>query len=230
MILPLNPGFSKIFKIREYRASWLSIPHVFGSAFGFMFSFGRQLSSMAKSGMLPGMFKKKTEENESPYVALIAGSLVAIIIMLPVYYKYKSFLEDLFFWCTLGSFFIYFCAFISFIELRRKYTVIDRGFVNPFGIPSAIVGAGLFALNFISITAFQGANRGLQHRIHPIAGFLVFISIGVIWYFVYVQKNQCFSDEEQKVMFSAYVIKGKCHSIYNIIRSKIFLNSKCTRS
>lgn len=206
-LMPLSMGYSRMFGIDYNRAAWFAVPATFVSSFGFMFAYGRQLSAMAKSGMVP-QFMQLQSSYGTPYISFIFGSLVAILIIIPVYFSYRSFVEDLFFWCTLGSFFIYMCAFISFIELRRKYSSIERSFVNPLGIGSAIYGMAIFTLNFISIIGFQGTDKGIEHRIHPIAGFVSFMGFALIWYCAYTHKYQCFSDEEQKVMFSAYVIKA----------------------
>ncbi len=206
---PMNYIFQKNLGITHLNATWFTIPAVYGTSYGFLFSQGRKLYSMANSGMIPPIFKRKVEATGAPYVALLFGAFLSFCAMVPITYAYTSFQQDLYFWCVIGSFFTYVCAFVSFIELRRKYGILDRSFINPLGIPSAIIGLAVFTITFISTVAFQDMRKGYQHRVHPIAGFLIFFSFAMIWYFAYAQKHQCFSSDEQKIMFSAYVIKCK---------------------
>ncbi len=208
-LMPFNHVFSTNFHVEHLQAAWFTIPAVFTTAFGFTFALSRQLHSMAQSGMLPAIFKEKTQTSGSPYVAVMAGSLISLLVCIPVGYAYTSFKDDLFNWCMISSYVCYVSTFISFVELRRKYAVVGRYFVNPLGIPSAIVGFVIFTMNFITTIAFQGEGKPIQHRIHPIGGFGVFMFFALVWYFVYARKYQCFSGEEQKIMFSAYVIKCK---------------------
>ncbi len=206
---PMNYIFQKNLGIKHLDATWFTVIAIYGTSYGFLFSQGRKLHSMANSGMIPSWFKKKVEASGTPYVSLLFGSFMSFCAMIPITYGYKSFQQDLYFWCVIGSFFTYVCAFVSFIELRRKYGILDRSFVNPFGIPSAVVGLAVFTITFISTVAFQDMRESYEHRVHPIAGFSAFFLFAMAWYFVYAQKHQCFSSDEQKIMFSAYVIKCK---------------------
>lgn len=208
-LLPCNFAFAKAFGIHPNQATWLTVLPTFATGFGFMFAYQRQMYAMASSGMLPAWLTKKTAGSDMPYASLLFGTLLSLAVITPVYFVYRSFYEDIFFWCSLASYFVYTSTFISFIELRRKFSVLSRSFVNPLGIPSAILGWFMFTINFISVVAFQGEDKAYQHRIHPIAGFLVCIFLAALWYLFYSQKRQCFSVEEQTLMFSAYVIKGK---------------------
>ena len=206
---PMNFVFQKNFGVDHLNITWLTVFAVYGTAYGFLFALGRKLTSMAHSGMIPPIFKKKIEATGAPWVSLLFGACACFVVMVPIGYDYTSFEEDVYFWCLIGSFFTYVFAFFSFIELRRKYGILDRSFVNPLGIPSAIVGVGVFMITFISTVAFQDMRLPYQHRVHPIAGFSVCFLFAMVWYFVYAQKHQCFSSDEQKIMFSAYVIKCK---------------------
>lgn len=208
-LLPFTKVFQNGLGISHHTAAWLSVPAVFTTGFGFMFALSRQIHSMSLSGMIPTLFKERTAFSGSPYIALIVGGALCLIVCIPIGYKYTSFQEDIFNWCMICSYCCYICTFISFVELRRKYAVVGRYYVNPLGIPSAVVGVVIFTMNFISAIAFQGEGVPVQHRIHPIGGFGVLMILAIIWYLIYARKYQCFSGEEQKIMFSAYVIKCK---------------------
>ena len=207
-LVPCNFAFARAFNISSQQATFLTIIPTVATGFGFVFAYQRQLYAMAGSGMLPVCFTWKLPKTDMPYVGLLFGTVLSLLIVLPIYYVYTSFVEDLFFWCSLASYFVYSSTFLSFIELRRKFSVLARSYVNPFGIPSAIIGWLIFTMNFISVIGFQGEEEAIQHRFHPIAGFFICLLLALLWYFGYAQKRQCFSVEEQTLMFSAYVIKG----------------------
>ncbi len=230
---PMNYIFQKNLGIKHLDATWFTVIAIYGTSYGFLFSQGRKLHSMANSGMIPSWFKKKVEASGTPYVSLLFGSFMSFCAMIPITYGYKSFQQDLYFWCVIGSFFTYVCAFVSFIELRRKYGILDRSFVNPFGIPSAVVGLAVFTITFISTVAFQDMRESYEHRVHPIAGFSAFFLFAMAWYFVYAQKHQCFSSDEQKIMFSAYVIKCKL-CVFGVLNVLLliddYINSQCKES
>ncbi len=208
-LMPFNHVYADRLGMAHHKASWITIIAVFTTAFGFMFALSRQIHAMALSGMIPSLFKERVSFSGAPYIALFISAIGILVVCIPVGYKYHSFQEDIFNWCTISSYFCYVCTFFSFVELRRKYGVVERYFINPFGIPSAFIGFSIFTINFISAVAFQGQHDGIQHRIHPIVGFVIIFIFALIWYCVYAQKYQCFSAEEQKIMFSAYVIKCK---------------------
>ncbi len=217
-INPLTLVFQRTLGCTHRLCTWLTIIPVYGTGYSFLFAVSRKLQSMAMSGMVIPLFKKKIDSTGAPIVPLLFASVVCLCIIIPVRLIFSSFEEDVFHWCIIGSFFTYVCAFVSFIELRRKYGVLDRSFVSPWGIPGAIIGLCVFAITFISTVAFQDMRKPFQHRLHPLAGFIGFTVIGIVWYFIYAQKYQCFSSDEQKIMFSAYVIKCKlsalCSNLY----------------
>ncbi len=208
-LTPLNDGFMLLFNLTLEQATLFSIPLAFATSFGFIFAFGRQMASMATSGLLPPQLSYTMKHTNFPYMSVIIGCALVFIIMLPVHFYYTSFVDDLFYWCAIGSYFIYTCAFISFIQMRTKYSIIPREFINPLGITSAIIGEIIFTINLISILGFQQMGRQWVNRVHPIIGFAICLNLGVIWYWLYGSTHECFSPEEQKIMFTAYVIKCK---------------------
>ncbi len=228
-ILPLNFGYSHIFGISTRLSTWLSIPATYATGFGFMFAYGRQMASMANSGLLPAFLRRKTRW-DTPYMAMAVGSLIAFLVILPIYYSDRTFMDDMFFWSISGSYLVYIFAFSSFLNFRKKYSILNRSFINPIGTISAYYGMIVFAMSLISTLAFQGT--ALRHRLHPPFGFFTFMLCAMWVYVTYSRKYQCFSDEEQKVMFSAYVINGKHTHIYYLSLYSLtpvsFFHSKST--
>lgn len=207
--IPCNFAFSRLYNISERNATWFTIIPTYATAFGFMFAFGRQISAMASSGMIPKVFKWRIPWTGATYVAILTGSAVSMAVMAIVYFENENFVLDLFHWCSLASYIVYMSSFVSFIELRRKYSTVERNFVNPLGIPGAVLGMGIFTLNFIAVLGYQKEGDSILKRMHPVIGLLVTIIAATIWYLVFVLRFQRFAVEEQKVLFSAYVIKCK---------------------
>ena len=186
------------------------------------------MTAMAHSGLLPAVIQGKDDSKFNSNRALLLAAAIVICISLWMDYVESDDVNDIYYWAWLGSYFVYMFTFISFIEMRSKFSILQRHFVNPLGICSAVVGMCIFSINFISVVGFQGQHSGVMNRVHPILGFGVCAIIALIWYFVYAKYNQCFSAEEQKIMFSAYIIKGQsniltCYCNNNIVTLHVCL-------
>ena len=198
--LPLSDGYSRAFNISKRAASLLALPGVYATAFGFMFLYGRQMSSMAKSGLFPVALKQTFGPSKTPYVALLSGSAIGYCILIILYFSYRRLLSSLFNICILGSFFVYLHSFASFIVFRYKFSQLERNFTNPLGVCSAVWGMFVFVVSFIGVAAFQNDNQ------EAIVIFVVLLCVCSVYYYVVACKRQYFSSEEQSIMFVTYVI------------------------
>lgn len=205
-LMPLSHGFANMFGISVRHATWFSIPATYATGFGFMFAYGRQIASVADSGLLPNLLRFRTGEGK-PYAALVMGSVVSLVTTFGIYYSDRSFIEDLFYWSISSSYIVYIFAFLSYVAFQKKYSAIRRAFVNPLGIYSVYYGSAVFIMSLISTLGFQGDN--IADSLHPFSGFLTFLGIGYFYYYCIARSKQRFSEEEQKILFSAYVINGK---------------------
>eukprot|EP01040_Poterioochromonas_malhamensis_P002994 gene2990-3181_t len=101
--VPLNFGYSRFLGISEDTATWLAIPAAYGTGFGFMFMYGRQMSSMARSGLFPAIFKLRTKFSHTPYASLAFGSLVAVLGVIIIHTTDPASLEQVFLVCVLST-------------------------------------------------------------------------------------------------------------------------------
>lgn len=202
-LLPLSIGYGEMFHMSERNAAYLALPGVYATAFGFMFLYGRQMSSMARSGLFHPSLGLTIGRNQTPHVALIVGSVVGYLMLVLLHFFYPSLLLSLFNICILGSFFVYLNALSSFIYFRLNFSSLHRNFTNPLGIASAVYGMTVFLVAFIGITAFQDDDQ------KAIILFLVLLAAFSIYYYLIAKKRQFFSPEEQTIMFVTYVIAGK---------------------
>ena len=198
---PLSSGFKQIFGIEHYRAAIVSIPPTVVSGFGFMYRYGQQMSAMGKSGLLNPVFGNELAGRESPYVALLVGSVLGYVLCVVKWY-YPDMQDQLYELSVLGAISAFISIFASFVVFRRSFPTIQREFVSPLGVGGAIYGCLVFLLCFIGVCGFQKDYMALIMY----AGILVVASV---YYYFVVQKRQVFSEEERTVMFRAYVVKGK---------------------
>ncbi len=202
-LLPFNYGFERALGVSENVAIWLSLPPIIATGFGFTSAFGKQISSMARSKLLPNYYKAQTKKSQQPYRAIIAGSIVAFGITVIAKAIYPPFQHDLYLLCCLVSYFVYINTFIGFIIFRKHYSSISRHYVNPLGVPGAVLGILISSLGVIAVLFFQGLN------FVPILLFFLYMGFLSSLYAWFIHKIQVFSADEQKALFTAYVINGK---------------------
>eukprot|EP01032_Pedospumella_encystans_P009646 gene9646-11338_t len=197
---PLSSGFKQIFGIEHHRAAIVSIPPTVVSGFGFMYRYGQQMSAMGKSGLLNPVFGNELAGRNSPYVALLVGSVLGYGLCIVQWY-YPDMQDQLYALSILGATTTFLSIFASFFVFRNCFTKIQREFVSPLGVGGAVYGCLVFLLCFISVCGFQKDYLALI----MFAGILVVASV---YYYFVVQKRQIFSEEEKTVMFKAYVVNG----------------------
>ncbi len=144
VLSPLMPGFSHAFGISQTAAVLLVLPATYATAFGFLFSMGRQMSAMSKSGLFPKVLSVmyysdgENMDVQVPVVALVMGSLNGYCVLLVLWFNFgdrtmmRYLLLNI---CLLASFAVYMSIFVSFIMYRRKNSSLDKGrpFFNPLG-------------------------------------------------------------------------------------------------
>jgi len=194
-----------MFNMTSQQANWLNFPALYGNFYGFVWAYGRQLASMAKSGLLPEVMGYMTPVTDTPYVALIVGSVVSFLL---AYISannvfYADFASDLKYTYAFSSYVINAFMFISYIIFKHKYTSLARSYSSPFGISGAIVGLGVFIINSISCLIF------IKDSLTPLYIMLVTTVVVTIYYVLVLHGNQQFSEEEKEKLFKAYLINGK---------------------
>jgi hypothetical protein len=91
---------------------------------------------------------------------------------------------------------------MSYLILRMYYPNIPRQFNNPAPLFTVAYGFAVFTLSLLSVIVFV-----------PQAGYCI-ASTAVLWvtftaYYYFVSRSrQFFSEQEQNVLFVAYVIRG----------------------
>ena len=162
------------------------------------------MSSMAKSSLLPEMVGWMTESTDTPYVALLLGMLMSFSLALVSYYDVISveFKDEVMFMYRLSSYIIYAFLFVSYIIFKNKYSTLPRSFTSPLGMVGAVVGLFVFVVNVISVLIAMDVDQW------PMIFLAVASVLMAIYYFLVLQANQQFSEEEKNNLFKAYLING----------------------
>ncbi|DAZ99482.1 TPA: hypothetical protein N0F65_001667 [Lagenidium giganteum] len=201
---PFNRGFMLMFGLSDKAATVFTIPATFATAFGFVWSYGKIISAMALSRLLPQSWATMTQHN-TPSHAIIAGSVLSYLFCVGFYIK-PSVNDYLFNICMLCAFTIYTAQCLGYIVLRMRKSGLDKGeFCNPFGYYGAVFSISTWVLGIVSIAGFQG-NGGVE----------VFTFLGLLFcfsfiYAAYAKPRQTFSAQERKFLLVAYIVKHNNH-------------------
>ncbi|DAZ94010.1 TPA: hypothetical protein N0F65_001621 [Lagenidium giganteum] len=198
---PLNKGFLMMFNISSAVATLLSVPATYGVAFGFVWGYSKLIHSMASSKLIPPVFATTNKRYNTYHVAVIAGAVVGYCVCLVVYFQ-SEVASYVFSVCLMFAFMSYTGQCIGYISLKVNYRKLEKSkFQSPFGIVGAVYAIIIWVLGIISIAFFQDSNY------IELASFLVIIIGVTIFYHVYSRRRQVFSDEENKVLLVAHVMK-----------------------
>lgn len=197
--LPMNYGFQKSFGWNYDEVTWLALPASYATGFGFIFMYGRQMCSMSRSGLLPKFLQHRTKAANSPHVALMVGSVISVFALLVVYFTDVTYLNQVFYVCVLSSYSTNVAVLLCFFIFRKRYAHLNRPFVSPFGYAGAVYGILVYSLGMISILGFQADQI-------PLIIMCIYLSVLTVYYYFYGFQAQKLSEEEQKVLFKAYVI------------------------
>ncbi|GLE08843.1 hypothetical protein PINS_up020295 [Pythium insidiosum] len=200
-LVPFNNGFENLFRIPQATSTLLSLPATYATAFGFMWCYGKLIAAMAQSRLLPPVLARLTTSSRTPYMALIAGSLVSYGLCMAVYWV-PAVSKSLYNICMLSAMMAYTGQCVGYISLKTNYRNIKSSqYKSPFGIPGAIVSISIWLLNATAVIGFQ-ANGHVE--------IIVFGStlLGLtIFYFTVAKKKQTFSSQENKILLVAHVMK-----------------------
>lgn len=162
---------------------------------------------MATSRLLPPFLSKTSKRYGTPYVAVIAGSLLSYSLCLLVYLV-PSVNQYLFNICIVSSFMSYSGQCVGYVLLRLSYRNIKSSqFRSPFGIAGALYSLSMRVTSIVSIAAFQG-NGGVE-----IIVFLLLLALLSIFYYSYSRRRQTFSAQENRILLMAHVTKFNARKV-----------------
>jgi ethanolamine permease len=110
-----------------------------------VFAMGRQVYSLSRAGYFPSALSVTHSTYKTPHVAMIAGALVGLGIMMIMWFALGgdaagsligSVLLNM---AVFGAMCSYIAQAVSFIMLRNNQPHIERPYRSPLGIPGAVV-------------------------------------------------------------------------------------------
>jgi ethanolamine permease len=197
---PLLEGFRTMYGTGV--ANLLSLAAIMGLIASFhaiMYAFGRQIYSLSRAGYFPQGLSVTHGTHKTPYMALIAGSLVGLAIMLVIWFLYGAETGGAFIGAALlnmavfGAMLSYVYQGISFILLRINMPHIERPYRSPFGIPGAVATI-LICLVTIYFQVTDPAFRA------PVIGVAIYYAIMIVYFALIGRHHLVLSPEEEFAM------------------------------
>jgi ethanolamine permease len=193
---PLLDGFRATFG--EGLAKLLALVACVGLIASFhtiLFAKGRQIYSLSRAGYFPRFLSITHARHKTPYVALIAGSAVALVIMFVLWFgmgaeKGAAAIQGMLLnMAVAGAMLSYLLQAVSFIVLRRRLPGLNRPYRSPLGIGGAMVTLAIAIVTLV----FQ--------LLDPIfaAGLFwvgVWFVLGIIWFALIGQNRLVKAPEE----------------------------------
>ena len=194
---PLLDGFRAIYGAGLAKLlAFVAIIGLVASFHTIIFAQGRQIYSLSRAGYFPSFLSVTHDERKTPHVAMIAGALVGLAIMLVLFFGLGAEAGSAVIGGTLlnmavfGAMCSYIAQGISFILLRRNHATIDRPYRSPFGIAGAVA---TIAVALVTL-AFQLSDP--TYRV-GVVGVAIWFAIGIAYFALIGRHRLILSPEEE---------------------------------
>src|SRR4029078_7188321 len=154
---PILDGLRVIFESTTAGAlALVAVTGLVASFHAIIFAYGRQIYSLSRAGYFPHFLSVTHGTHKTPNVALIAGGVLGLAVMLVVWFAMGreaagSFIGGVLLnMAVFGAMFSYLLQGLTFIQLRRRFPNIERPYRSPFGVlgASLTVIIALVAIGF----------------------------------------------------------------------------------
>jgi ethanolamine permease len=194
---PILDGFAVI-----YGSGWARILSLFAVAglvasfHAIIFAYGRQIYSLSRAGYFPHFLSVTHGDHKTPNLALIAGGVIGMTVMLVVWFTMGGEAAGTFIGSVLlnmavfGAMFSYLLQALTFLQLRRKFPNIERPYRSPFGL----LGASLTVIIAVVTIYFQLTDPLYRTGI---IGVAIWYALAILYFAAYGRKTLVFSPEEE---------------------------------
>ena len=193
---PLLDGFKAIYG--DGLAKLLAAVAVIGLIASFhtiIYAQGRQIYSLSRAGYFPRFLSITHARHKTPYVALIAGSALALTIMFVLWFgmgaeKGAAAIQGMLLnMAVAGAMLSYFLQAASFIVLRRRLPGLKRPYRSPLGIAGAVITLAIATVTLV----FQLLDPMFAAGIFWVGVWFV---LGIIWFALVGQNRLVKAPEE----------------------------------
>ncbi|MCB8838750.1 amino acid permease [Aurantimonas sp. VKM B-3413] len=194
---PLLDGFRAIYGAGLAKLlAFVAIIGLVASFHTIIFAQGRQIYSLSRAGYFPSFLSVTHDARKTPYVAMIAGALVGLAIMLALFLGLGAEAGAAVIGGTLlnmavfGAMCSYIAQGVSFILLRRNHHHIVRPYRSPFGISGAVativIAVVTLGLQFLDPTYRVG-----------VLGVAAWFAVGIVYFALIGRHRLILSPEEE---------------------------------
>ncbi len=194
---PLLDGFKAIYGTGI--AKLLALVAVIGLIASFhtiIYAQGRQIYSLSRAGYFPRSLSITHGSRQTPHVAMIAGALVGLVIMIAIWFALgadagaAAIGGTLLNMAVFGAMLSYVMQAISFILMRRNMPHIERPYKSPFGIPGAIA-----TIVIALVTIYFQLSDPLYRS--GVIGVALWFAVGIAYFAVIGRHKLVLSPEEE---------------------------------
>ena len=207
---PLLEGFRTLFGADIAKIlALIAIAGLVASFHAIIFAYGRQIYSLSRAGYFPRFLSVTHGTHQTPQVALIAGTVVGLGVMLVIWFIWGQEKGGAFIGAALlnmavfGAMISYVMQAISFILLRSEMPNIERPYRSPLGVPGALV---TLAIAIVTIW-FQITDPVFRDPVLLTAGYYALM----ILYFVLFGRTQLVLSPEEEFAMSKGKVDYKTH-------------------
>ena len=194
---PLLDGFRAIYGAGLAKLlAFVAIIGLVASFHTIIFAQGRQIYSLSRAGYFPPFLSVTHDARKTPHVAMIAGALVGLAIMLALFLGLGAEAGAAVIGGTLlnmavfGAMCSYIAQAVSFILLRRDHQHIVRPYRSPFGI------AGAVATIVIAVVTLGLQLLDPTYRV-GVLGVAAWFAVGIIYFALIGRHRLILSPEEE---------------------------------
>ena len=194
---PILDGFRVIFESTTAGAlALVAVTGLVASFHAIIFAYGRQIYSLSRAGYFPHFLSVTHGTHKTPNVALIAGGVLGLAVMLVVWFAMGgeaagSFIGGVLLnMAVFGAMFSYLLQGLTFIQLRRKFPNIERPYRSPFGV----TGAALTVIIALVTIGFQLADPVYRTGV---VGVAIWYALAILYFAVRGRKTLILSPEEE---------------------------------
>ena len=194
---PLLAGFEAIYGSGIAKLlAFVAIIGLIASFHTIIFAQGRQIYSLARAGYFPPALSITHDARKTPFVAMIAGAVVGLVIMLALFFGLGTEAGSAVIGGTLlnmavfGAMCSYIAQAISFILLRKNHPEIERPYKSPFGIPGAVLTIVIAVMTL----GFQLSDPTYRAGV---IGVAVWCGLGILYFALVGRHRLILSPEEE---------------------------------
>ncbi|MEA3252233.1 MAG: amino acid permease [Pseudomonadota bacterium] len=194
---PLLDGFKAIFGSGTAKAlALVAIIGLISSFHTIIFAQGRQIYSLSRAGYFPTFLSVTHGSRKTPHVAMIAGALVGLTIMLISFVGLGADQSSAVIGGTLlnmavfGAMCSYIAQAVSFILLRKNYPSMERPYRSPFG------NAGAWATIVIAVVTIFFQLSDTTYRV-GVVGVAAWFAVGIVYFALIGRHRLILSPEEE---------------------------------